>query len=250
MKVQQIRHATMLIDIKGNLILVDPMFSKAGKMAAVPDVPNGSNNPLVELPVEPAALTNSDAIIVTHTHRDHFDDAAINLLPHNSLLFCQPSDEQKIKDAGFLNVEAIGQSLEWKGITITRTEGQHGCGIIGQKMGPVSGFMIETNGEPSLYITGDTIWCPEVQGVLEKHHPQIIICFSGEARFSSGTHITMSKDDIHNVCSHAPSSRVIVTHLEAWNHCSLTRRELQKYINENSLDAQVYIPIDGEWMDF
>jgi L-ascorbate metabolism protein UlaG (beta-lactamase superfamily) len=250
MKIQLIRHATMLIEVQGKRILVDPMLSAAGKMAAVPDVANSSDNPLVDLPVDPSLLLNADAIMVTHTHRDHFDDEAIKLLPPSNQLFCQPSDEERILKAGFTKVQAIEQSHQWDGIAITRTEGQHGTGSIGQKMGPVSGFLLESQGEPSLYIAGDTIWCPEVEYVLEKYQPQIIVCFAGNARFSSGDPITMTKEDIHNVCKHAPSSKIVAVHLEAWNHCSLTRKELKDYIEENSLIAQVYIPYDGEWMSF
>jgi L-ascorbate metabolism protein UlaG (beta-lactamase superfamily) len=250
MKIQLIRHATMLIEVQGKRILVDPMLSEAGKMAAVPDVANSSDNPLVDLPVDPSILINVDAIMVTHTHRDHFDDEAIKLLPHSSQIFCQPADEEKIKIAGFTKVQAIEHSHEWNGITITRTEGQHGTGSIGQKMGPVSGFMLDSKGGPSLYITGDTIWCPEVQNVLKKYQPQIIVCFAGNARFSSGDPITMTKEDIYNVCKHASASKIVAVHLEAWNHCSLSRKDLKDYIEKNSLIEQVYVPYDGEWMNF
>ncbi len=248
MKIQLIRHATMLIDLNGVQILVDPMLSEAGKMPAVPDVADNSGNPLVDLPVNPSLFITVNAIMVTHTHRDHFDDTAMALLPHGCQLFCQPADEAKILQAGFTKVQAIHESFEWKGISMTRTGGQHGTGSIGQKMGPVSGFILESKGEPSVYIAGDTIWCPEVQYVLKKYNPQIIVCFSGAARFSSGDPITMTKEDIKNVCQYAPAATIVAVHLEAWNHCSLTRNELKDYLEENALIDQVYIPYDGEWL--
>ncbi|NLO21043.1 MAG: MBL fold metallo-hydrolase [Syntrophomonadaceae bacterium] len=92
MKIQLIRHATMLIEINGRSILVDPMLSEAGKMAAVPGVANNSANPLVSLPVDPSSIIHADAVVVTHTHRDHFDDAAKEYLPSDSLIFCQTPD--------------------------------------------------------------------------------------------------------------------------------------------------------------
>lgn len=250
MKIQLIRHATMIIDIKGKRILIDPMLSDAGTLAAVPGVANNSNNPLVNLSVDPLALTNVDAIMVTHTHLDHFDDAATALLPHSCLLFGQPADEARILKAGFTNLQVIDESYKWNGITITRTAGQHGTGRIGEKMGPVSGFVLESPGEPVLYIAGDTIWCQEVQDALEKYHPQVIVCFAGSAKFSSGDPITMTKEDILSVSKTSPTSKIIAVHLEAWNHCGLTRRELLEYSEDNSLTEQVYIPHDGEWMTF
>ncbi|KUG04426.1 hypothetical protein ASZ90_018193 [hydrocarbon metagenome] len=249
MKIQLIRHATMLIEINGMSILVDPMLSEAGKMAAVPGVANSSANPLVDLPVEPSSLIDTDAILVTHTHRDHFDDAAREYLPSGSLLFCQPTDRAAIMDAGFINVQAIETSHQWNSIRIVRTGGQHGAGSIGQKMGPVSGFLLESKGEPSLYITGDTIWCDEVQKVLEEYQPRIIICFAGAARFSTGGPITMTAEDLLQVSDYAPSAKIIAVHLEAWNHCGLTRDQLKDFVAEKGINEQVYVPYDGEWMN-
>ncbi len=250
MKIQLIRHATMLIEINGMSILVDPMLSEAGKMAAVSGVTNSSDNPLVDLPVDPLSLINTDAILVTHTHRDHFDDAAREYLPSGRLLFCQPTDRAAILEAGFTNVQAIETSHQWNGIRIVRTGGQHGTGSIGQKMGPVSGFFVESKGEPSLYITGDTIWCAEVHKVLEEYQPQIIICFAGAARFSTGGPITMTRDDLFKVADYAPSSKIIVVHLEAWNHCGLTRDQLKAFVEDKGLNEQVYVPYDGELMNY
>ncbi|PKM76973.1 MAG: hypothetical protein CVU90_09565 [Firmicutes bacterium HGW-Firmicutes-15] len=250
MKIQLIRHATLLIDINEKRILLDPMLSAAGTMPAVPDVANTFNNPLVDLPMDKSELIHVDSLILTHTHRDHFDDTAMQLLPKSTQVFCQPTDKEKIEEAGFYEVQIIDQSYEWNEITISRTEGQHGTGKIGQKMGPVSGFVLQSKGEPSLYITGDTIWCPEVQSAIEKYQPQIIVCFAGAAKFSSGDPITMTKEDINKVSKQAPSAKIVVIHLEAWNHCSLSRQELKEYVAEEALIDQVYIPYDGEWMVF
>jgi len=249
-KIQLIRHATLLLTIGGKLILVDPMLSKAGTMAAVPDVANPAPNPLVDLPLDPASLKNVDAILITHTHRDHFDDTALQILPCDRQIFCQPEDKGKMAETGFTQVQAVEEAVVWEGITIYRTKGQHGIGSIGEKMGPVSGFVLQDRGEPSLYIAGDTIWCSEVQVALEKYQPQIIVCFAGAAQFGSGGPITMDKEDIYNVCKQSPAAQVVVVHMEAWNHCALSRKELQAFIQKESLTEQVYIPADGEWMNF
>lgn len=249
MKIQLIRHATMIIDINGQRILLDPMLSKAGKMPAVPGVANTSDNPLIDLTVDLTTLINADAIMVTHTHRDHFDDCAMQILPHDTRLFCQPADGEKIRVAGFTNVRIVNKSDEWNGITFNRTGGRHGTGKIGEKMGAVSGFVLQAKIEPSLYIAGDTVWCSEVKAALETYHPQIVVCFAGAARFSSGDPITMTGEDIAQVCKHAASAKIIVVHMEAWNHCSLSRQELKRYLADNGLAHQVCIPDDGEWVE-
>jgi L-ascorbate metabolism protein UlaG (beta-lactamase superfamily) len=249
MKIQLLRHATCLICFKGKKILLDPVLSPAGVMEAIPDVPNSASNPLVNLPDNinlNDLLNNLDAILITHTHRDHFDSAAMELLPKDIPLFCQPQDTVKIETAGFLKVHPITESISWDNITIDRTSGQHGTGEIGLKMAPVSGFVLKAVSEPTLYITGDTIWCPEVRQTLQKYQPQIIISFAGGAQFHEGDPITMTKSDILNLTQTAPQAKIVVVHMEAWNHCRLSRNELNAFLKEKSLTGQVIVPENGE----
>ena len=87
MDIQLIRHATLLIRMGENRILVDPMLSPAETRPPIQMSPNPRRNPLVPLPE--LDLRGVDAVLVTHVHSDHFDDAAAGLLPRNVPLFCQ-----------------------------------------------------------------------------------------------------------------------------------------------------------------
>ena len=152
MKIQLIRHATLIISVNNKRILVDPMLSEAGSMAPIKKVPNQNYNPLVELPISIDNITNCDAVLVTHTHRDHFDEAAAKLLPKNIPIFCQPEDEIKLQSYGFSDVHPIKDTYIWNNIRFDRTKGKHGHGVIAMKMAPVSGFVVSSQGEPSVYI--------------------------------------------------------------------------------------------------
>ncbi len=250
MNIQLIRHATLIISFKNKKILVDPLLSPKGSITAIENVPNKENNPLVDLPVSIDSILDCDAVLVTHTHRDHFDDLAARLIPKNLPIFCQPEDENKLCELGFLNVLPVCDFLIWDDIKITRTGGKHGHGALALKMAPVSGFIISANGEPSTYIMGDTVWCSCVKKAILKHQPAIAISFCGEARFSQGKAITMNAGDIHSICSNFPSLKVISVHMEAWNHCRLSRKSLQDFVNANKIEKQVYIPADGESLNF
>lgn len=250
MEIQLIRHATMVITMKGQRLLLDPMLGPPGTMSAIPGVKNTSDNPLTALPVDLASLLSPSAILLTHTHRDHWDTVAMENLPGTTPVLCQPTDIEKLSKAGFTELLPVENSRTWQGLTIYRTGGQHGTGEMGRSMGPVSGFVLTAEGEPRLYITGDTIWCSEVETALAQYDPDIIICFAGEARFSRGDPITMGQEDIARLCRLAPRARVIAVHLEAWNHCCLTRPELKEYLRENSLTGQVLVPDNGECLVF
>lgn len=245
MKIQLIRHATLLLHVYNKKILVDPVLSYAGSISPIPDVPNQNSNPLVELPIGIEAITDCDGVLVTHTHIDHFDPAAAKLLPKNIPVFCQSQDEAKLHSYGFTHVYVVHTSFTWNGINFNRTEGKHGQGELAVKMAPVSGFIISAQHEPVVYIMGDTVWCPEVISSMEQFNPDIAVCNCGGAQFSYGEPITMTTEDISELCLQYPNTKVIAVHMDAWNHCRLSRKDLRCYINSENIH-NVCVPEDGE----
>ncbi len=255
MKIRLLRHATLVVMLDDVHILVDPMLSPAQAMEPIANAGNQLRIPMVELPFSEielrTLLQRMDASLVTHTHRDHWDAAAQELLPKTLPILGQPEDELLIGRAGFTTVLPVWDQLEWRGISLQRTGGQHGSGELGRKMGPVSGFVLRGANFPTLYIAGDTIWCPEVEQALAQYAPEVIVLNAGEATYATGGGpITMSADDVIQVCRHAPQSRVIAVHMETINHCRLTRAVLREQVSAAGLSEQVLIPADGETLSF
>jgi len=56
MEIQLLRHATLLVTIGARRLLVDPMLSPAEAMDPVPNAGNDRRIPLVDLPMDEAAL--------------------------------------------------------------------------------------------------------------------------------------------------------------------------------------------------
>ncbi len=211
------------------------------------NTPNDRRNPLVELP-EPAQsiAAEVEAALVTHLHADHLDAMAVEVLPKEVTVLCQPPDANALRQRGFVDVRPIEEALDWGALRVTRTNGRHGTGEIGKRMAPVSGFVITTHNEPTLYIAGDTIWCDEVREAVDRHKPAIIVANAGGAHFLEGDPITMTADDVVALARHATAARIVAVHLEAVNHCLETRTDLRARLRDEQLQERVSVPDDGD----
>lgn len=249
-KLQLIRNATLRIQYAHLELLVDPMFSNAKANPPVINTANDRRNPLVPLPFSMADKLRPNAVLVTHLHLDHWDQAAMDALPKTTPILCQPGDEDTLESQGFMSVTAVQETLEYEGVTIIRTGGHHGTGEIGQMMGQVSGFILKAEGQPTLYIAGDTIWCDEVKEVLDAHKPDMTVVNAGGARFLTGDPIIMDEDDVVELLRYAPHTKAVAVHMEAINHCLVTREGLSGRLAAEGLRAQIEIPQDGEWVEW
>lgn len=253
MRLQTVRNATLLVELAGRRLLVDPALDTPEARPPVEGTPNPRRNPLVALPQPPNRYVEGiDAALITHTHSDHLDATGIELLPWGLPLLVQPEDEAALREHGFTAVAPVGGEHDLgDGLTVTRTAGRHGTGEIGAAMAPVSGFVLRAPGEPTLYVAGDTIWCDEVAAALSAHRPDVVVVNAGGARFDEGDPITMTAADVIETARAAPSAQVVAVHLEAINHCLLSRDELAEAIGAAGLDREdrVLVPVDGEWLE-
>jgi L-ascorbate metabolism protein UlaG (beta-lactamase superfamily) len=245
-KLTLIRSATLRVEIAGVTLLVDPQLDPAGAREAVPNTPNPRPTPLVGLP-EPAetVVTGLDAVLVTHLHRDHFDDTARALLDRDLPLFCQPQDTERLHADGFVDVRPVFGDATLGELLIARTDGHHGTGVIGERMAPVSGFVLAAPDEPTVYIAGDTILCDEVLAVVAEYTPAVIVVNASAAQFDAGGPIVMDNDDVIALARSAPEARIVAVHFETVSHSTETRADLRSRLTAEGV-TNVAVPEDGE----
>jgi L-ascorbate metabolism protein UlaG (beta-lactamase superfamily) len=244
MNLTLVRHATLLVETGGARLLVDPMLDPARARPAIDATPEPRRNPLVDLPGAPEDVVRDlSAVLVSHLHEDHLDDTAVELLRDRGLpVVCQRGDEETLRERGLRDVRPVDAELELDGgIVIRRTGGRHGTGELADRLGPVSGFVVRALGEPALYVAGDTVWCDAVAEALREHQPDVVVLNAGGARFLTGDPITMPATDVLAVADAAPRATVVAVHMEAINHCVVTRGELRHAAGE-----RVLVPEDGE----
>lgn len=249
MHIQLIRNATLRMTYGDHVFLTDPYF--APKYSQEPLI-GKSRNPITDLPFPPEdVLADIEMVLVSHLHPDHFDDIAQQVLPKNIPIYCQSSDKSQIKEAGFSNATAIDESVNWNGLKITRTPGQHGDEKWAGQMGQVSGFIFQAENEPTIYWTGDTIWYEAVEQVIRETEPDIIITHSSGASFAPGEPIIMDGRQTIEVCRAAPRSIVIAIHMETFDFDTVSRAALRAMAEAQGIPAtQLLIPADGESLMF
>ncbi|WP_339247153.1 MBL fold metallo-hydrolase [Bacillus sp. FSL R5-0523] len=253
MNIQQIRNATLVVEYAGKTFLIDPMLAEKGAYPPFPNAPRqDQNNPLVELPASVDHIINDiDAVIVTHLHLDHWDEAAKEVLPKDIKLFSQnEEDATEIRNAGFKNVEVLTKDTVFEGIQLIKTKGEHGRGDILKLAGLVCGVVFKHKSEKTLYVAGDTVWYDAIQEEIDTHQPEIVVVNGGDNQFYEGGSLVMGKEDIYETYKAAAKAKIIVSHMEAVNHWGLSREELKSFIHEKGISSHVLVPDDGESYSF
>jgi L-ascorbate metabolism protein UlaG (beta-lactamase superfamily) len=249
MQIQLIRSATLRFNYAQKNFIIDPYFAPKHTR---PSFTGASPNPLVDLPFSPLdVIAGIEMALVSHLHSDHFDPVAQDLLPKDLTILCQAEDKSTIESKEFHNVIPVIGTVNWQGITITRTLCQHGTGKVLKEMGNASGFVFQAENEPTVYWAGDTIWCEQVADVIRRTQPDIIITHSCGAMW--GDHVLIVMDAVQTLAVHraAPNSVIIATHMDSLDHATVTRDDLRKYAEVNGLGTEkLLIPSDGENITF
>jgi L-ascorbate metabolism protein UlaG (beta-lactamase superfamily) len=250
MKLQHVRHATSIVTYAGRKILIDPVFAEKEAFPAIPKTPNQRRNPMVDLLTPMEELLNIDMILATHLHNDHFDEKAKSLLDKYLTVICQPADTTSLKKSGFHNIIPAKGTIHCTDITLTRTDAQHGTGIVGKAMAPASGYLLSAALEPTVYITGDTIFTKAVKANILKYKPDVLIMNAGSPKFLNSDRIVMNIMDIEETLKVNPKLVFVIVHLDTFNHCIETRNDIHEYFSPDKLKElsvlHFYVPKDNE----
>ena len=255
MRIHHLRNATMIIETGDIVLLIDPMLGKKG--TAAPSFTlfrfKPQKNPIIDLPEGAMQLVNKTThCLITHLHPDHLDKAAERFLISNNIpVICSVRDEAILKKRG-LNVQLAvdyWQKSEFIGGQIEGIPARHGYGFVAKPMGNVMGYFIQWNNEKSVYLSSDTIYTEDVDKVLKQYKPDVAVVACGSAQLDIFKPLLMTMEDILKFIKNSPFE-VIANHLEALNHCPTTREQLRMELKERGFMEKVFIPEDGEYIDF
>lgn len=253
---QHIRNATAKIEYAGQTFLIDPFFAKKGSMAGFDGTFNSHlRMPLIDLPMPTSEILKGvDAIIVTHTHEDHWDNAAQKIIPKHLPIFVQNNaDATLIKNQGFKNVQILHDTLTFNGVELHKTGGAHGTEAmyanpqLANLLGEAMGVVIKKDGHQTTYIMGDTVWTADVNKALHRFQPNYIVMNTGFARINGlSDSIIMGVEDVLKATQIAPNAKIITVHMDTVNHTATSRDDMHKFVIGENLTKKVVIPNDSD----
>ncbi len=152
-KVTFIGHSTLLIEAAGKKILTDPWFHEPVYGGIYHRRPPG-------IPLE--NLADVDMILISHGHKDHYDEKALERLNDNALIILP--DDKLVKRAGELGFSRAEKLEPWQkktegGLTVTAVPAKHPTYQVG--------YVITGEGK-TYYFAGDTRNVPEISAMAEQ----------------------------------------------------------------------------------
>jgi len=242
--------ATVLIDMAGLRLLTDPAFDPIGSRYDFGPwyAPKAwfSSEKTYNTPIEAASLGAIDAVLLSHDqHADNLDHAGRQLLSGGQVarVVTTPAGARRMaaapprrgpsppgKGLG-LGDRALGlvwgASTKLGSLSITATPGRHGP-LGTPRIDQVCGFVLEAPGEPTIWISGDTILPARVRRFLESTRTDgrridVAIVHCGGVRFPGvpllGDKLfTFDAAQAIEACRLIDPGEIIPVHREGWSH--------------------------------
>jgi L-ascorbate metabolism protein UlaG (beta-lactamase superfamily) len=233
---------TVLIDLGGLRLLIDPTFDPGGTLYPTTAY---TLQKTADSALSPDTIGHLDAVLLSHDH--HFDN-----LDHAGRAILDRAERVLTTEAGAsrLGGRAIGLA-PWQQIdlatpsgrvlTVTATPARHGPA--GGDRGPVVGFVLALSDQPerAVYVSGDTVWFDGVAEVSKHFSIGVVLLFLGAARVAAAgpSHLTMTAEEGVEAARVFPGALIVPAHFEGWAHFSQGRSEIERAFADADLASRV-----------
>jgi L-ascorbate metabolism protein UlaG (beta-lactamase superfamily) len=217
---------TALLEYAGLRIVTDPTFD-------APQVYEDAQETTLVKTVGPA-ITREDlgavdlVLLSHHGHKDNLDWEGLELIAQGIPTL---STRQAADDLFGGTVVGLDnwESYDFGSVTITAMPALHGPPGSESMVGPVIGFMLESPGEPTIYVSGDNASLPLVRQIADRFAPiDIALLFAGAARVDEiDADLTLNSTDAATAAESLGARIVVGLHTEDWTHFSHTRTQLE-----------------------
>ena len=221
MKVTYLGTASVLLEYGGLRIITDPVLDQPGKQYAFGPwyAPKGWFRSSRSYAVPEVELGDIDVALVSHDHHgDNLDAAGRELLERIPFIVTIPHAARRLGAHGLKTGEATGID----DVTITATPARHGPRFTPQ-VNQVTGFLLSAPGEPTVWISGDTVLTDELRAALPTMGADVAIIHCGGVQFPKAPifgRMTFTLDVQHVVEARSllKPEVTIPVHRSGWSH--------------------------------
>jgi len=225
MELTRIGGPTILVELDGWRVLLDPTFDPPGRRYSFA---LGTSSVKTLGPfVDAEALGPIDLVLLSHDHHaDNLDDAGRALLPSARHVVTTPSgakrlalpNTQGLKPGATIRLEAEGRPP----IDVTATPCRHGPPFTRPIVGEAIGFALRRPGESkvALWVVGDTVLSRPVRQVARDLDVDVAIVNVGGVRFplTGALRYTMTGADAVTLVADLEPRVVVPAHYDGWSH--------------------------------
>jgi L-ascorbate metabolism protein UlaG (beta-lactamase superfamily) len=208
---------TVLIEVGGWRLLTDPTFDPPGDHPVGSRVLVKTSGPAVP----PDALGPVDAVLLSHDqHPDNLDTLGREYLARVPLVLSTASAQGRL--SGLVRALPNWQRIELPRpdggvLRVTGVPAQHGPDGSKHIVGEVTGFVLEGDDLPSVYVSGDNASLDVVQAVADRLGPvEVAILFAGAAQTAlvPGAYLTLTSDGAARAAELLGARAVVPVHFE------------------------------------
>jgi L-ascorbate metabolism protein UlaG (beta-lactamase superfamily) len=217
---------TAILEWAGLRIVTDPTFD-APQVYAAP-----GESRLVKTTGPALARTDLgpiDLILLSHhAHKDNLDWEGLELIATGVPTLSTQKAASELWGGSVLGFDDWEQH-RLGAATVTVVPALHGPPGSLPLSGPVVGFVLEQEGEPTVYVSGDNASLPLVEQIAGRFPSiDIALLFSGAARVPRlDATLTLTAVEAATAARLLGSPRVVALHVEDWEHFSENRADLE-----------------------
>jgi L-ascorbate metabolism protein UlaG (beta-lactamase superfamily) len=221
LRVRYVGGPTALLRLGGLRLLTDPTFDPPGDHPVGSRVLVKTSGPAVP----PDALGPVDAVLLSHDqHPDNLDTLGREYLARVPLVLSTASAQGRL--SGLVRALPNWQRIELPRpdggvLRVTGVPAQHGPDGSKHIVGEVTGFVLEGDDLPSVYVSGDNASLDVVQAVADRLGPvEVAILFAGAAQTAlvPGAYLTLTSHGATQAAEILEARAVVPVHFEGWTH--------------------------------
>ncbi|WP_341976042.1 MBL fold metallo-hydrolase [Microbacterium sp. LWO13-1.2] len=243
---------TGILELAGLRIIIDPTFDEPRTFTG-PGTEGTRGITKTEGPAIPVdEIGRIDIALVSHDqHIDNLDESGRVLLQGIENVFTTDVGSGRLGGGavGLDHYKSAAIELPEGGeLTITGVPAHHGPDGVRQNAGPVTGFVLQAEGVPTVYVSGDNSDL-EVVAEIARRFPAIdvAVLFAGGAKFEElgGAYLTLSNEAAVEAAKLMPAAIVVPVHADGWAHFSQTAQGLVELFAAEGMPQRIVAPSPG-----